>query len=430
MSLKSRLLRGDAKLEAAAVSDPAHITQGASGPHVEKIQLALITLDGATLDPDGVYGPSTAAAVLAYKKKRRIINPSYQQAADDIVGKMTMASLDQELVAMENRGPVRIRPLNPAGGPVSPSPSLDAVRGGPRLGFAISGGALAGVLPALAIDLDVQSLQEIRVPPRNTAIIEIVNGNSALVRGQNLAPSRGECKEKISWVFDPKEPGFIPAVRLNPEPQGPMTGGETDGNRLTVRGSPQILHVDSFRPGDAVISVTGGISFATLSVKVRGKKVGPVTGTPAPTRLLPGSKFFSDRGEPGIPGGISQGRPFNPRRGGRMINIGGVFETPEFEDYTASLAFSGANDAATKSKWVFRPWTEDPIDGVASGKASDICMRSTPVSQETIDAVRRMAAPGCRFSFFGDPKFVPVIKGAFGITPAEEASDRIVIEFP
>jgi hypothetical protein len=47
------------------------------------------------------YGPSTAKAVLFYKKKRNIINRSYQTRADDIVGIMTMASLDKEMLAFE-----------------------------------------------------------------------------------------------------------------------------------------------------------------------------------------------------------------------------------------------------------------------------------------------------------------------------------------
>jgi len=76
MALQSQLFRGDPQLEAAAVSDPAHIEPGARGEHVRKIQLALIQLDGADIDPDGQYGPATAAAVLAYKQKqkRNIIN--------------------------------------------------------------------------------------------------------------------------------------------------------------------------------------------------------------------------------------------------------------------------------------------------------------------------------------------------------------------
>jgi hypothetical protein len=44
------------------------------------------------------YGPSTAAAVLAFKRKRNIINWSYQTQADNIVGKMTIAAMDKELM--------------------------------------------------------------------------------------------------------------------------------------------------------------------------------------------------------------------------------------------------------------------------------------------------------------------------------------------
>jgi hypothetical protein len=114
MGLQSKLFRGDPKLEAAAVSDPTHIMRGARGEHVRKIQLALIMLDGADIKPDGDYGPATAKAVLAYKQKRGIINRAYQTQADDIVGKMTMASLDAEVVKKESqpRAPIRIVPLS------------------------------------------------------------------------------------------------------------------------------------------------------------------------------------------------------------------------------------------------------------------------------------------------------------------------------
>lgn len=97
MPLLSRLFRGDAKLEAAAVNDAAHILQGARGEHVRKIQAALNLLNGAALAPDASYGPKTAAAVRAYKQKRRIINFSYQTLPDDIVGKMTIAAMDAEM---------------------------------------------------------------------------------------------------------------------------------------------------------------------------------------------------------------------------------------------------------------------------------------------------------------------------------------------
>jgi len=102
MSLQSNLFRGDPKLEAAAVSDPDHIEPGSMGDHVAKIQQALNLLDGASIAQDGKYGPITATAVLAYKRKRNIFNPAYQTQPDNIVGKMTIASLDQELCALES----------------------------------------------------------------------------------------------------------------------------------------------------------------------------------------------------------------------------------------------------------------------------------------------------------------------------------------
>jgi peptidoglycan hydrolase-like protein with peptidoglycan-binding domain len=103
MALQSKLFAGDPKLEAAATSDAAHITQGAVGEFVRKIQQALRQLDDAKIDADGRYGPATAAAILAFKQKRNIVNASYQSQADNIVGKMTMAVLDAEMVEAERR---------------------------------------------------------------------------------------------------------------------------------------------------------------------------------------------------------------------------------------------------------------------------------------------------------------------------------------
>jgi conjugal transfer/entry exclusion protein len=105
MALQSRLFRGDKALEQAAVSNPAHITPDAVGDHVNKIQDALMMLDGAVIDDGEIdaawYGPSTADAVLAYKKARAIINHSYQSQADNIVGIMTMARLDSDMAERE-----------------------------------------------------------------------------------------------------------------------------------------------------------------------------------------------------------------------------------------------------------------------------------------------------------------------------------------
>jgi peptidoglycan hydrolase-like protein with peptidoglycan-binding domain len=112
VALKSNLLAEDHALEACLISDPAHIIPGAVGDHVSKIQIALAILDQGSIQRDEVlskrYGPSTAAAVLAFKRKRNIVNYSYETEADNIVGKMTIQALDTEMYAVEN-GSSRLR---------------------------------------------------------------------------------------------------------------------------------------------------------------------------------------------------------------------------------------------------------------------------------------------------------------------------------
>src|SRR4051812_31371921 len=98
MSLKSEALAKDDRLEDCLVNDGAHLTLGVQGDFVAKVQAALIFLDELTINDQeldtSTYGKSTAAAVLAFKKKRHIINRSYQQHEDDIVGKITIKALD------------------------------------------------------------------------------------------------------------------------------------------------------------------------------------------------------------------------------------------------------------------------------------------------------------------------------------------------
>jgi hypothetical protein len=105
--LKSKLFAGDARLRACLVDNAKHVTLGDHGPHVSKIQSAVLMLDdvriaGAELAARR-YGPTTAKAVLAYKTRRQIINRSYQSKPDDIVGIMTMRALDEEMVLSELR---------------------------------------------------------------------------------------------------------------------------------------------------------------------------------------------------------------------------------------------------------------------------------------------------------------------------------------
>lgn len=123
MPLQSRALKDDIALQACLTSDRDHVVPGAQGRHVAKIQQALLLLDRADIAFGEIrastYGSTTAAAVLAFKRKRRIINYSYQTAADNIVGKMTIARLDADLLLIDTARPQRTGCGGGEGGPVS-----------------------------------------------------------------------------------------------------------------------------------------------------------------------------------------------------------------------------------------------------------------------------------------------------------------------
>ena len=199
MALRSRAFAGDPKLEAAAVSDPDHILRGARGDHVTKIQQALILVDGASIQADGDYGPATAAAVLAYKRKRNIINPAYQTQADDIVGKMTMAALDADMLARQTEAerPARLQPIFPRRSLGVPGfATLVPVSAGPS-NFAASPAALAprAQFDTVALDIQVFGVGSFRV----------TDGVGGTV---NIDPS-------IAVLFDPKQltaPDSIPVT--------------------------------------------------------------------------------------------------------------------------------------------------------------------------------------------------------------------------
>jgi hypothetical protein len=103
--LSSKLLSPNSRLQQCEVDDAAHVKQGDQGDFVGLIQQALALIDDLSIAPSetgaNLYGPSTAAAVLSYKTTRSIINRSYQTQADDIVGKMTIRSLDDEMHGLE-----------------------------------------------------------------------------------------------------------------------------------------------------------------------------------------------------------------------------------------------------------------------------------------------------------------------------------------
>jgi hypothetical protein len=105
LALKSNLFKGSRGLAACEINDAAHFTVGKQGDDVNLIQMALFALDSLKIDRQEllskIYGQSTAAAVLAFKSKRKIINFSYQNKPDNIVGKMTIAALDREMFLWE-----------------------------------------------------------------------------------------------------------------------------------------------------------------------------------------------------------------------------------------------------------------------------------------------------------------------------------------
>jgi peptidoglycan hydrolase-like protein with peptidoglycan-binding domain len=105
--LKSRLFQGSTSLEACLSHDSAHVTPGAVGEHVQLIQRALVYLGDKSITGSeyrsGTYGPTTAGAVLRFKQQRQIINRTYQTQADNIVGKMTIRRLDDEMLMIQDR---------------------------------------------------------------------------------------------------------------------------------------------------------------------------------------------------------------------------------------------------------------------------------------------------------------------------------------
>jgi hypothetical protein len=160
MALRSRLFARDVKLNAAAVSNSAHIAPGASGAHVGKLQRALILLDDARISTHdlrfGHYGLSTAQAVLSYKTKRQIINTSYQTRADNIVGIMTMAALDAEMVKRESHVVPSYGCGDPGRSRRAAAPVMIAVGSRATLAFGISERFAGSVtLPIFSADLSV-----------------------------------------------------------------------------------------------------------------------------------------------------------------------------------------------------------------------------------------------------------------------------------
>jgi hypothetical protein len=137
--LRSKHFRDNQRLQSCLVSDAAHVTPGQSGEHVSLIQFALMRLLVLDLPETEIkrqfYGPKTAEAVLTYKRSLEIINRSYQKQADNIVGRMTIRSLDNAMFVLEGGDgpapqpnlidpPIHPQSPSPAARPSPPSPNL------------------------------------------------------------------------------------------------------------------------------------------------------------------------------------------------------------------------------------------------------------------------------------------------------------------
>lgn len=123
MPLQSKHFSGDKRLEACLVQDSAHVLRGDRGPYVLKIQQAVVILSDEAVPIEELdemrYGPDTAKAVLSYKRQNSIINFAYQTTADDVVGKMTIKSLDEGMARFEAQLMLEPRPT-PGPHPRSP----------------------------------------------------------------------------------------------------------------------------------------------------------------------------------------------------------------------------------------------------------------------------------------------------------------------
>lgn len=395
MPLQSILLRGDPKLEAAATSDPAHIVPGQRGDHVRRIQAALNLLDDAGLVADGIYGAKTANAVLLFKRKRGIVNRNIQSAADNIVGRMTLAALDEELSALDvSSRPLRLRDLSgkPSGFRQS-SQSLTASR------FSIVG-APSGV-PRTAFSFT-------RHAPNTMGTVTCEN---------TFLIAEAVCTNLNDPAFEPPKPMSKRATFLS-DLKAPIPSKNgldvTDGGRVALTSDPSVMRLENLHPGDAIIQASRIGQTRLLFIAVRQGNKGKVGGPPLKI-LAPGSTHFSDpAAREGIdPENVFGGRPVNPRRGGRLINLGGEGETPEFEDYQVDLSHSLGGHGG------FRPWTDDsdPSVFIPDKSASHITMRGVPLNLNPNFAkvIKRIAAPGCLLTFSGDiaseKEIRPLLKG-------------------
>jgi peptidoglycan hydrolase-like protein with peptidoglycan-binding domain len=103
--MQSNLFQNDFRLEACLSNDFAQILPDHQGDFVRKLHRALQELDSAPIGAyelaNGIYGPTTARAVQAFKQRRGIAAKTGSLRVTNTVCRATLAAMDRELMSRE-----------------------------------------------------------------------------------------------------------------------------------------------------------------------------------------------------------------------------------------------------------------------------------------------------------------------------------------
>jgi len=231
--------------------------------------LALILLDAAVIADRELesltYGDSTARAVLTYKRKRNIVNRSYQTQADNIVGKMTMASLDGEMVKKE---PLASEPTRIFVNYPRPRRAYRREAFAPRVGTRQVLGFQGG--PLLNVAAHSPSVPTLELRVNHLGSITVTDG-----QGKRIM-----CHDAIAFIFDPTKPE------------------NSQSGIVTVTEKKEVFHVRARTPGRAHIWIKGPTGPATLGGIIYVE----------PDVLIEVNTFFHFLRGPDVPDGIKTDR--------------------------------------------------------------------------------------------------------------------------
>ena len=289
------------------MQDSAHVLSGATGDHVARIQFALFELDGIAIDRtelvDQRYGRSTAAAVLAYKTSARSSIPATRSPADDIVGKMTIASLDKEMRVRELRpkppGECGISPTRGAGpsplalagtsrSPVSPAGLQDGPTAAPeqfggfiRVFFQIT--LRAAMESGYPLSANIELARDLLAAHGITLVVELREGFvDTLQFPDRVLVSPGEDidnADHLRKVSEDARPGLPGVLRVIVCPMVASEGGETVRNRtLGGRPVPPFVLLNS-----AVIDPSRA---SLIHEMIHASKPGPLDHDPEPASVF------------------------------------------------------------------------------------------------------------------------------------------------